>query len=213
MAVAGSVETEGRAGQGARPLGGSPVHFSAGSVLFRPGDPCRGLLVVETGAVRVQTVSETGRQVTLYRVEPDVACVLSTQCLLSGGAYPAEGVAETDVAGRFVPGSEVERRVAEDPAFRRWIFASYGARLADLVLLVEDLLVSDLDGKLCRLLLDRSAREPVIAATHQAIAAEIGSAREAVSRHLKDLERQGAVRLGRGAVTVTDRTLLARRAR
>lgn len=207
------MDPEGRPAPVPPPPGGAPVRFDAGTVLFRPGDSCRGLLMVDAGAVRVQTVSETGRQVTLYRVEPNVACVLSTQCLLTGGAYPAEGVAETEVQGRFVPGAEVERRVAEDPDFRRWIFASYGARLADLVLLVEDLLVSDLDGKLCRLLLDRSAREPVITATHQAIAAEIGSAREAVSRHLKDLERQGAVRLGRGAVTVLDRALLARRAR
>lgn len=197
----------------ANPPGGSPVHFAAGMVLFRPGDTCSGLLVVESGAVRVQTVSETGRQVTLYRVEPDVACVLSTQCLMSGGAYPAEGIAESDVTGRFIPAAEVERRVAGDSGFRRWIFASYGARLADLVLLVEDLLVSDLDGKLCRLLLDRSAADPVIAATHAALAAELGSAREVVSRHLKDLERQGIVRLARGAVTVVDRTHLANRAR
>lgn len=195
------------------PPGGSPVHFAAGTVLFRPGDTCSGLLVVERGAVRVQTVSETGRQVTLYRVEPDVACVLSTQCLMSGGAYPAEGVAESDVTGRFIPAAEVESRVAGDAGFRRWIFASYGARLADLVLLVEDLLVSDLDGKLCRLLFDRSASDPVIGATHAALAAELGSAREVVSRHLKDLERQGIVRLARGAVTIIDRARLAQRAR
>lgn len=199
--------------RGFSPQGGSPVRFPAGTVLFRPGDGCQGLLVVDSGAVRVQTVSETGRQVTLYRVEPDTACVLSTQCLLTQGAYPAEGVAETDVAGRFIPAPDVEHRIAADPDFRRWLFSAYGVRLADLVLLVEDLLVSDLDGKLCRFLLDRSANEPVIPATHQGIAAEIGSAREAVSRHLKNLERQGAVKLGRRAVTVIDRRTLAQRAR
>jgi CRP/FNR family transcriptional regulator len=53
---------------------GSPAHFPAGSVLFRPGDSCAGLLVVKSGAVRVQLVSNAGRQITLYRVEPDVAC-------------------------------------------------------------------------------------------------------------------------------------------
>jgi CRP/FNR family transcriptional regulator len=195
------------------PPGGSSVHFSAGTVLFRPGDGCKGLLVVDSGAVRVQTVSETGRQVTLYRVEPDTACVLSTQCLLTHGTYPAEGVAETEVIGRFIGAAEFERRIAGDPGFRLWLFAAYGARLADLVLLVEDLLVSDLDGKLCRFLLERSASEPVVSATHQSIAAEIGSAREAVSRHLKDLERQGAVKLARGAVTVLDRRILQQRTR
>ena len=164
--------------RGFSPQGGSPVRFPAGTVLFRPGDGCQGLLVaVDSGAVRVQTVSETGRQVTLYRVESDTACVLSTQCLLTQGAYSAEGIAETDVSGRLIAAPDVERRIADDPGFRRWLFAAYGVRLADLVLLVEDLLVSDLDGKLCRFLLDRSANDAVIPATHQGIAAEIGAAR------------------------------------
>lgn len=202
--------------EGARcfsPHGGSPVRFPAGTVLFRPGDGCQGLLVIDSGSVRVQAVSETGRQVTLYRVEPYTACVLSTQCLLTQGAYPAEGIAETDVSGRFIAARDVERRITEDLGFRRWLFEAYGVRLAELVLLVEDLLVSDLDGKLCRFLLDRSANDVVVPATHQGISAEIGSVREAVSRHLKNLERQGAVRLGRGVVTVVDRNALARRAR
>lgn len=182
-------------------------------MLFRPGDVCKGLLLVDDGAVRVQSVSETGKQVTLYRVQRDAACVLSTQCLLTGGAYPAEGVAESDVKGRFLAARDAEQRLADDPAFRRWIFAAYGTRLADLVFLIEDLLVSDLDGKLCRYLLERSTQDGVIDLTHQLIAADLGAAREAVSRHLKDLERQGAVKLGRGSVTVVDSETLSRRAR
>ena len=107
---------------------GTPVRFASGAVLFRPGDPCGGLLVVKSGAIRVQTTSETGRQITLYRVAPNVACVLSTQCLMTGGVYPAEGVAETDVTGVFISAAEVETLVVENGAFRRWLFDAYGTR-------------------------------------------------------------------------------------
>ena len=46
--------------------------------------------------------------------------------------------------------------------------------------------------------------------THQALAVELGTAREVVSRHLKRMEANGWLRLGRGHITVTDRDALLR---
>ena len=191
---------------------GTPVRFASGSVLFRPGDPCGGLLIVKSGAIRVQTTSETGRQITLYRVARNVACVLSTQCLMTGGVYPAEGIAETDVTGVFVGAAEVETLVVENGPFRRWLFDAYGTRLSNLVLVIEDLLGSDIDGKLARYLLGAADGDGTVKRTHQAIAAELGTAREVVSRHLKDFERQGSVALRRGVVELLDRSGLQARA-
>jgi CRP/FNR family transcriptional regulator len=186
------------------------VHVAAGAVLFRPGDGCAGLLVVTSGAVRVQLVSETGRQITLYRVESDVACVLSTQCLLTGGTYPAEGVAETDVSGFLLRVGDVQRLIQDNAAFRGWLFGAYGTRLADLVLLVEDLLETNIDRRLAQHMVETADAAGLVKRTHQAIAAELGTAREVVSRHLKDFERRGAVALGRGAIVVLRRDLLER---
>jgi CRP/FNR family transcriptional regulator, anaerobic regulatory protein len=190
--------------------GGTPVRVPAGTVLFRPGDSCGGLLVVQEGCIRVQLVSETGRQITLYRVMQDVACVLSTQCLLAGGTYPAEGIAETDVVGSFIGAVAVEKLLAEDAAFRGWLFGVYGTRLSELVLLVEDLLETAIDRRLAEHLLRSQDGEGRVAQTHQAIAAELGTAREVVSRHLKDFERRGAVALSRGALTVLHADALRR---
>lgn len=187
---------------------GTPVRFAAGTVLFRPGDACSGLLLVRSGAVRVQLVSETGRQITLYRVNPGVACVLSTQCLMTGGHYPAEGIAETDVEGVFIGAAHVDALLREDAAFRGWMFGTYGTRLVDLVMLVEDLLETRIDRRLAHLLVARAGRGP-LAETHQSIAAELGTAREVVSRHLKDFERRGLVALGRGQIDLVDRPGLA----
>lgn len=183
---------------------GTPVHFGAGTVLFRPGDVCSGLLLVRSGSVRVQLVSETGRQITLYRVSAGVACVLSTQCLMTDGVYPAEGVAETDVEGVFLGAGQVQRLLREDAAFRAWMFGVYGSRLVDLVMLVEDLLETRIDRRLAHHLVAHAARGALVQ-THQAIAADLGTAREVVSRHLKDFERRGLVALGRGQIEVVDR--------
>ena len=167
---------------------------------------------MKSGAIRVQTTSETGRQITLYRVAPNVACVLSTQCLMTGGVYPAEGIAETDVTGVFIGAAEVETLVVENGPFRRWLFEAYGTRLSDLVLVIEDLLGSDIDGKLARYLLGAAEGDGTVKRTHQAIAAELGTAREVVSRHLKDFERQGSVALRRGVIELLDTSVLLARA-
>jgi CRP/FNR family transcriptional regulator len=178
--------------------------------LHRAGDSCPGLLVVKSGAIRVQLISNAGRQITLYRVEPDAACALSTQCLLTGGVYPAEGVAETEVSGFLLRGADVLRLIQEDEKFRAWLFRAYGARLTDLVLLVEDLLETNIDRRLAQHLIEAAGASGRVERTHQAIVADLGTAREVVSRHLKDFERRGAVALKRGAILILDRDLLAR---
>jgi CRP/FNR family transcriptional regulator, anaerobic regulatory protein len=191
-------------------LPGRPTTFPVGTILFRHGDPCHALLAIDTGTVRVQLVTPSGRQVTLYRVTGDAACVLSTQCLLTGTPYPAEGVAETAIEGRLLSGNDVTQLIGHDATFRNWLFGTYGTRIADLVLLVEDLLETHIAPRLARHLIELADRAGSIGRTHQSIAAELGTAREVVSRHLKDFERRGAVALHRGEIVVLRSELLHR---
>ena len=129
------------------------MQFASGAVLFRPGDPCRGLLIVKSGAIRVQTVSETGRQITLYRVAARRGLRALDPVPDDRRIYPAEGIAETDVTGVFISAAGVETLVVENGAFRRWLFDAYGTRLSDLVLVIEDLLGYNINVKLARYLL------------------------------------------------------------
>src|SRR5690349_5206906 len=72
------------------------VHLKPGHRVFSPGQACSAFLIVKAGAVKVSTVTETGRELMLYRVGPEETCVLTTACLLSDADYDAEGVAETE---------------------------------------------------------------------------------------------------------------------
>jgi CRP/FNR family transcriptional regulator len=208
-----SVATDG--GQGARsPLSAEllaslpAVRARTGQVMFRAGDKCTGLLLLQSGTIRVQLTTDSGRQVTLYRVVPGEACVLSTQCLMTGDVYRADGIAETDIVGRFMPAGRVEDMISTDPAFRRMIFSHYGERLIDLVGLVEGLLGAPVESRLAQHLLDAANGEGIVVLTHQAIAADLGTAREVVSRHLKQLERRGFLRIARGRISLVDRAAL-----
>lgn len=184
----------------------------AGTFAFRAGDACENYLLVLDGSVRVQKLAENGREITLYRLEGGDACVLTTSCLLAHERYPAEGVAETDVIAAAIPRPTFLHALDHSPGFRRFVFTGYGERLSDLILLVEEVAFGRIDSRLATRLLALAGESDMVETTHQELAAELGTAREVVSRQLKDFERRGLVRLLRGRIQIIDRHTLGHRA-
>jgi len=204
-----SLDDTAEAEQAARRVGGLPVRFRAGETLFRPGDPPRGWIVVESGRVRVSLTADTGREVVLYRLGVGEPCLLTTSALLRAETMLAEATAETEVAARLVPVAAFERLLAEDAAFRRAVLRSYAERVGELVVVIHDVLFHALPERLARCLLAR-ARDGAVEATHQAIAGELGSAREVVTRALSRFECEGLIRVERGRIVIVDAERLAR---
>jgi CRP/FNR family transcriptional regulator len=111
----------------------------------------------------------------------------------------------------LLPAALVRELTASAESFRGYVFGLMAQRLGELVAVLEDVAFRRLDQRLAAYLTQRSAREgPRLAATHQEIASELGSSREAVSRLLKDLEGRGLLRIARGALELRDPTALAR---
>jgi CRP/FNR family transcriptional regulator len=173
----------------------------AGSVLFEPNTPCQGFPLVLEGSVRVGKTSSSGRELALYRVSPGEACILSGGCLLSDTDYGAHGVAESDVTLLRIPPQLFQQLIVQFPPFRRFVFAMYGARLAEVMELIEEVAFRKLDTRLARLLIQRG---PLLNATHQNLADELGSVRVFVSRLLRNFEQRGWVRLERERINVLD---------
>lgn len=176
-----------------------PMTVPAGTVLFRDGDACRGYVFVLSGSVRVQKMDPEGREIVLYRVEDGQTCMLTTACLLGGRAYPAEGVAEEETTLALLAPNRLDALLA-DTDFRRFVLAMISQRVADLMALIEDVAFGRMDVRLARRLLELDNGSGELRLTHQQLATELGTAREVVSRILKDFERRGLVRLGRGMV-------------
>ncbi len=186
-----------------------PVTLPAGITLFRDGDACTNYLLVLDGSVRVQKTSSNGREITLYRVGDGQTCILTTSCLLAGERYPAEGVTETEVRAIALPGALFQALLAGSTGFRQFVFAVYARRIADLITLVEEVAFERMDLRLAARLRDGADRDGMVNATHQELATELGTAREVVSRLLKDFEHRGLVALHRGRIELQDRDALA----
>lgn len=183
---------------------GRRVRLPAGVEPFRAGSPCESWVLVIAGSIRVQMLAESGREIVLYRVGAGETCILTTTCLLSGELYPASALTETEVDAAVLPQAVFRELLDGSAGFRDFVFHTWGRRLASVMALLEEVAFRRLDCRLAEWLLGRVHADGTrLRTTHQEIAVELGSAREVVSRLLKDFEHRGWVVLGRGAVTVT----------
>ena len=172
--------------------------------VFHAGDLCQAFLILLDGEVRVQLTSESGREVTLYRIGPGGSCILTTSCLLSDEHYPAEAIAESDIEALAIPVANFQAALESSQWFRRFVFDGFSSRLTSVIRKIEQIAFTAIDVRLAGVLLELD-KKGVDKITHQDIAVELGTAREVVSRHLKRFESEGWVRLGRGKVSLVDR--------
>ena len=188
----------------------SEITLPAKTTVFHQGDRCGNYLLLIEGNVKVMTRAENGREIVLYRLGPGDSCVLTTACLFSNSRYPAEGVTESGVTALAIPAREFNDAVQSLDAFRQFVFATFGDHLGSLITLVEAIAFGRLDSRLAAHLVRHAGPGDELRITHQELATELGTAREVISRQLKDLEGQGLVSLSRGGIRLLDRDVLTR---
>jgi CRP/FNR family transcriptional regulator len=186
------------------------VRAPRGTRIFGPGQAPDHLLLSLSGTVRVQQTSESGREIVLYRVDAGQSCVLTTACLLAQQDYMAEGIAETDVEAVAIPRATFDDLVSRSHAFRSFVFEAYGKRIADLFRIIDDVAFGHVDVRLADRLLVLAGAGDTLRVTHQQLAAELGTAREVVSRQLTEFQKRGWITQARGCITLADRSALSR---
>lgn len=183
---------------------GEVVQVPAGKTIFGHGHVPDKLLFLLEGTVRVSHMSETGREIVLYRIEAGQSCVLTTACVLADEAYSAEGIAETPVRAMALPRAAFDAIVTQYPDFRNFVFAAYAKRIADLFRVIDEVAFGRIDIRLADRLVTLAKGGPTVRKTHQELATELGTAREVISRQLNEFQRRGWIEQGRGIVTVRD---------
>ncbi len=184
---------------------GQVVTVPAGTPIFHMGDECQSYIMVLSGQVRVQQLSENGRELVLYRLRASESCVITTACLLSAEPYPVEAIAEENTRAAILPRAAFEEAFAKDADFRRSVFATYGQRMAQMMGLLAELAFERLDARLARHLLNHAGDSTTVDLTQERLAAELGAAREAVNRRLNAWQKQGLVSLTRGRIGLNDK--------
>jgi len=182
--------------------------FAVGEKIFYEGETCSRFLLVLKGQLRVEKQADNGQEIVLYHVGPGQSCKLTNICLIGGHQYPAEAFAESELEVLSLPKTEFKQALERYPEFSKEILASIDIAISDLIDLVQDVAFGHLDHRLAQLLLKLTETNPHLNITHQALAIELGTAREVVSRLLKGFERDGCLELHRGSLEIIDRKQL-----
>jgi len=181
---------------------GTNVHGGSGE--------CTGAVLVKSGCLRTYIMSETGKEVTLYRLYPGDLCMLSASCVLKAITFDvfvdAEDDSECYVIGGRVLAEITDRNIyAENFALQVAV-----ERFSDVMWVMQQILFMSFDRRLAIFLWDEISKtgQNTVHLTHEQIAKYIGSAREVVSLMLKYFAAEGVTENTRGGVTVLDKEKL-----
>lgn len=184
--------------------GSYPVQADTDAIMFDVDTTIQSFLMLTQGSVRVIWPGHE-RELLLYRVQPGNCCVISICHLLGNTRYRARAKVESAIRGIALPQSLFQSMLEESPSFSLFILNAFSDRYSQVLELLERVTSMRLDGRLARLL---AYRGPVIRTTHLALADELGSVREVISRILKDFEARGLIKLERGQIEILDRDKL-----
>jgi CRP/FNR family transcriptional regulator, global nitrogen regulator len=189
--------------------------FEPKDTIFTPGDPDDQLYFLLSGAVRLYKIYGDFKEATTALLKD--SGVFGKLNLVEGRWQDvfAEAVTEARVAS--IQKAALERVIKSDPGFALRLFSSLSERLRQSDEVIESLLHREVSTRLATLLVnlgERFGEDDLIDVrlTHQDLANMIASTREAVSKVMSELQRDGVIETRNRRIAILDRGALSKRA-
>ena len=184
--------------------------FKAGTTIHNGSMDCLGLLLIESGQLRVYARSSEGREFTLYRLFDRDICLFSASCVMPNIQFDVTIEAEKDCSLWILPSCLFKDLMEESAVVANYCNQLISSRFSEVMWLMEQIMWKSVDKRLATFLLEESNLEdsPCLKITHEKIANHLGTAREVVTRMLRYFQNEGMVKLTRGAIEITDRKRL-----
>ncbi len=182
--------------------------FRKGEFLHNGTNHCTGLILVLSGQVRAFTISNDGREITMYRLFERDICLFSASCMMNSIQFDITISAQKDTEVLIIP-TDIYKSVMETSAslanYTNEIMAS---RFSDVMWLIDQIMWKSFDKRLAEFLLNESTIEGTntLKITHEEIGNHLGNPREVVTRMLKHFQNEGMVKLSRGTIEIIDET-------
>lgn len=181
--------------------------FKKGEILHNGSDDCTGLILIISGRLRAFTISEDGREITMYRLFERDICLFSASCIMNSIQFDITMAAEKDTEVVVIP-SEIFKSIMEVSAplanYTNEIMAS---RFSDVMWLIDQVMWKSFDKRLADFLLNEMSIEgtSTLKITHETIGNHLGNPREVVTRMLKYFVNDGLISLSRGTIEIIDK--------
>ncbi len=182
-----------------------------GEILHNGSSDCTGLVLVISGQLRAYTISEDGREITMYRLFERDICMFSASCMMNSIQFDITISAEKDTDVLIIP-HDIYKGIMEVSApLANYTNEVISSRFSDVMWLIDKIMWKSFDKRLADFLLTEMEIEDtnILNITHEAIGNHLGNPREVVTRMLKYFQNEGLVKLSRGKVEITNKKSLA----
>lgn len=177
--------------------------FNKGETIVHKGQMIGGAYLVQTGKLRIYTMDSNGNEKPIYGLTTGEICMFSINCILKKIAYPAWVTVDSEEANVIsIPTSTFRHLYKNEPIVRDYVFNSMSQRIFDLMSSIEETSIYDLGYRINSYLVRSCPEDKILHISHQDIASSLGSAREVISRHLKQLEKSGYIKLSRMKIEI-----------
>lgn len=181
---------------------GSIKLLEPGDIILSENSNIRNIPIVISGSLKVSREDSDGKELLLYYIKPGESCVMSLFGSLHHDTSKIKAVAEEKTEVLMLPIDDMNTWVKEYPDWVAFILYLYHKRFEELLEIVNDVAFHKIDERILHLLKKKANlnHQPEIITTHQQIADELGTSREVVSRLLKQLEKEGEIKLSRNKI-------------
>lgn len=181
---------------------GNIMHFKAGELIMDFGAYVKLVPLIIEGSIKVSREDEEGNELFLYYLQPGETCSMSFTCCLMDKKSEIRTVAEENTTLIGIPTRYMDEWMTRYPSWKNFVMTSYDRRMLELVYTIDSIAFKKMDERLLDYLEKKAEANSnrTLQATHQEIAYDLNASREAVSRLLKQLEKDGIVELGRNRI-------------
>ena len=183
-------------------------------MVIHEDEPPEAVYFVVSGAIKVFKTSIEGKEQVLHIARPGES--FNDVAIFDAGPNPASALAMTPTTLYGISKSDIEKLIREHPGIASNVIVVLAKEVRHFVSLVEDLSFRHVTSRLAKLLLEyagdhewaktEAGAKPRL--TQQEMAAIVGTAREVVGRSLKALEDEGAIRMDRHRIVITNKKIL-----
>lgn len=186
------------------------LHYEEGAAIQSGEQQCLGTLFLLKGIMRVYLLSAQGKEATLYRLRAGDICTLSASCMLSAITFDVQIDAETDCELLLLPAPVFSRLMKNNIYLESFIYKLTAEHFSDVISGIERTFFLSLPQRIAAFLLDEAAEtgSDILPLTKESLARSIGSAREAVSRALKQMASEGCIEVSRGNIFIRNKSRL-----
>lgn len=173
--------------------------FNADDVILNENARIRFIPIVLSGSLKVLKEDEDGKELLLYYIKPGESCVMSLFGSLHHDTSKIKAVAEEKTELLMLPIENMNEWIKEYPEWVSFILYLYHKRFEELLETINDVAFHKIDERILNYLKKKGEITHLseISVTHQQIADELGTSREVVSRLLKQLEKEGKIKVSR----------------